>query len=406
MKKLLIAAGAVALILVGVLFVGGVSPVIVVAPEEITSVGGIPITNTMITGWVVVALVSLAAIVAGRGVKEVPSGFSGVVEAMVGAFYGIVVQVAGEKNGRRFFPLVGTIFFTVVCYNYFGLLPINNVIGKPEPGHGVTQVVFRQSGGLAYIPLKPEQRKIKDGDPVLLPEGFELEHEGAPAGEAPATAPASGGHTADLSAPSAPFVANVSSGAGAALAAAAEEPKDEVERSKDGSFSGALAPYFRSVNTDINAPLAIALFSFVFVEMWGFQSLGPGYLKKFFAFGSIVKKGPMGLIDVFVGILELVSEMSRVVSFTFRLFGNIFAGEVLLLMMSFLVPFVVVDVFYGLELFVGLIQAFVFAMLTLVFAVTAVSHHDDGEHEEHGAAAAHSMGPAHPLTSTLPRPGA
>ena len=99
-----------------------------------------------------------------------------------------------------------------------------------------------------------------------------------------------------------------------------------------------------------------------------------------------IKKGPLGLIDIFVGILEFVSELSRMVSFTFRLFGNIFAGEVLLTMMMFLVPFVLVDVFFGLELFVGLIQAFVFAMLTLVFAQTAVAHHGGGEHEGHGEA--------------------
>ena len=148
-----------------------------------------------------------------------------------------------------------------------------------------------------------------------------------------------------------------------------------------GSFSGALSPYFRSVNTDINAPLAIAIFSFIFVEFWGLQSLGPGYLKKFVAIDAF-KKGPMGVIDIFVGLLEFVSELSRTVSFTFRLFGNVFAGEVLLMMMSFVVPFLLVDVFYGLELFVGLIQAFVFAILTLVFAVTAVSHHGDGDHEE------------------------
>ncbi len=391
MKKLLIAAGVIALIMVGVLFVGGVSPVIVVAPETITTVGGVKITNTMITGWVAVALISLAAIIAGRGVKEVPSGFSGFVEGMVAAFYGVVVQVAGEVNGRRFFPLVGTIFFTIVCYNYFGLLPMNNIIGKPEPAHGTTQVVFRQAGGIAYIPLKPEQRKLKEGDHALLPEGVELH---SPAEEKhDATPTPAGGHTADLTAPATTFVADVTSGTGAAVVTRAEAG-EEIERSHDGSFSGALAPYFRSVNTDINAPLAIALFSFVFVEMWGLQSLGPGYLKKFFAF-SALKKGPMGLIDVFVGILEFVSELSRVVSFTFRLFGNIFAGEVLLLMMTFLVPFVLVDAFYGLELFVGLIQGFVFAMLTLVFAVTAVSHHGDGEHEEHGAAEGHAMEPAH-----------
>jgi F-type H+-transporting ATPase subunit a len=90
-------------------------------------------------------------------------------------------------------------------------------------------------------------------------------------------------------------------------------------------------------------------------------------------------------VDAFVGLLEFASELIRMVSFTFRLFGNVFAGEVLLLMMSFLVPFVLVVVFYGLELFVGLIQAFVFAMLTLVFAQMAVTSHDDHD-EEAGAA--------------------
>ena len=147
-----------------------------------------------------------------------------------------------------------------------------------------------------------------------------------------------------------------------------------------GNFSGLLAPFFRSVNTDINTPLAIAIFSFIFVEFWGLSALGFGYLKKFFSFGRLLKGNPMGIIDVFVGLLELVSELSRMVSFTFRLFGNIFAGEVLLIMMGFLAPLLVINIFYGLELFVGFIQAFVFAMLTLVFAQTAVSHHDDADH--------------------------
>ncbi|MEZ4552870.1 MAG: F0F1 ATP synthase subunit A [Dehalococcoidia bacterium] len=159
----------------------------------------------------------------------------------------------------------------------------------------------------------------------------------------------------------------------------------EEEAAEEGRFSGLLAPWFRSVNTDVNAPLAVAIFSFIFVEFWGLSALGIGYLGKFFAFGRLLRGNPMGIIDVFVGLLELVSELSRMVSFTFRLFGNVFAGEVLLLMMTFLVPFVLVNVFYGLELFVGLIQAFVFAMLTLVFAQTAVAGH--GDHEgDHGEA--------------------
>ena len=87
-----------------------------------------------------------------------------------------------------------------------------------------------------------------------------------------------------------------------------------------------------------------------------------------------------------MGILELISEMVRLISFTFRLFGNMFAGEVVILMFTFLTPLVVTVLFYGLELFVGIIQAFIFAILTLVFGMMAVAHGEahaaEGEHEE------------------------
>ena len=385
MKLLLIAVAAIALMVSGFLFVGGVSPAIVVAPEHIFDIGGLAITNTMFTSWWVVALLLLVGVFTRRGLRLVPTGFAGAVEAAVEAFYGIVVSVAGEKNGRRFFPLVATIFFFVLTSNYFGLLPLNS-IGKPEPGHGAKQVVFGQTslpliGDLAYIPLKPRTINVGAGEEPILP--ADAEGHGAPA------APAKGapGHGATFGASTEAVVSREPGAAHRATPVAAEG------EAAHGAFSGALSPYFRSVNTDINAPLAIAIFSFLFVEFWGLQSLGPGYLKKFFAFDAIFKKGPLaGLIDIFVGILEFVSELSRMVSFTFRLFGNVFAGEVLLMMMSFLVPFLLVDVFYGLEMFVGLIQAFVFAMLTLVFAVTAVSHHGG---EEHAAAEGHAESEHH-----------
>ena len=85
----------------------------------------------------------------------------------------------------------------------------------------------------------------------------------------------------------------------------------------------------------------------------------------------------MGLIDAFVGVLELVSELVRIVSFTFRLFGNMTAGEILVVMITFLVPFIAVEFVFGLELLVGLIQAVIFAALTVVFLSVAVHH---GEH--------------------------
>lgn len=365
MRVALIVIAMLVLIGVGVVFVGGASPAIIVAPEIVFHWGGLGITNTMFTSWIVVGLLILLAVTVGPRVSVVPSGFSGAVEAAVEAFYNIVVQVAGEENGRRFFPLAATIFFFVLTSNYFGLLPFNNVIGLPEPNFGDKQAAMGQRtiGGieLAYIPFKPGSVDTGGGELAYIERDGHREFiEPADHGEA-----------------------SSSSSSSAASSSASDDSHEEAGTVT--GFSGLIAPYFRSVMTDVNAPLAIAIFSFIFVEFWGLQTLGISYLSKFFSFGKLLKGDILGgLIDVFVGLLEFVSELSRMVSFTFRLFGNVFAGEVLLLMMTFLVPFVLVDVFYALELFVGLIQAFVFAMLTLVFAVTAVTHHGD-DHAEEGA---------------------
>jgi len=152
----------------------------------------------------------------------------------------------------------------------------------------------------------------------------------------------------------------------------------EIERSKGVAE---IFPLFRAIATDLNLPLAIALWAFIFVQFWGIQTLGVRTnFGKFIGLGkATVVSGPIG---VFVGILEIISEVARIISFTFRLFGNIFAGEIVLFMSAFLVPLLAASVFYGLELFVGFIQAFVFAMLTLVFAVTAVAHGEHGHDEE------------------------
>ena len=136
------------------------------------------------------------------------------------------------------------------------------------------------------------------------------------------------------------------------------------------------AHLIRSAGTDINMALALALISFVFVEYWGFRARGFSYLKKFFQLGNIFRGKPSGLIDAFVGFLELTSELVRVVSFTFRLFGNMTAGEILIVMITFLVPFVATPFVFGLELLVGLIQAVIFAGLTLVFLSVAITHEE------------------------------
>ncbi len=148
----------------------------------------------------------------------------------------------------------------------------------------------------------------------------------------------------------------------------------------------------RPAGTDINMPLALALVSFIFVESLGFKMLGIGYLSKFIRVGSL-KKGIGALfrfkiLDAFqylldfffVGPLEAFSELVRLISFTFRLFGNMTAGEILVLVSAFLVPFVATVGVYGLELLVGFIQALIFSGLTLVFAAIAITAHHEEAH--------------------------
>ena len=132
---------------------------------------------------------------------------------------------------------------------------------------------------------------------------------------------------------------------------------------------GKLVPYLRAATSDLNTTIAFALISMFCVQYYGIKTLKLSYLKKFFNF-----KSP---IYFFVGILELLSDFSKIITFSFRLFGNIFAGEVLLMVMAFLVPVVGTLPFFGLEIFVGFIQALVFSMLTLVFLNVATVSHDE-----------------------------
>jgi F-type H+-transporting ATPase subunit a len=125
-----------------------------------------------------------------------------------------------------------------------------------------------------------------------------------------------------------------------------------------------LIPFIRSGAADLNLTLALALISVISAQVLGIAAIGVRkYAKKFFV-------SPMHkpyFVGTFVGVLELISEVAKLISFSFRLFGNIFAGEVLLTVMLFLVPYFIPLPFLFLELFVGFVQALVFAMLTLVF---------------------------------------
>ena len=320
-----------ALFAAGFIFLRGPIPNITVAAEPLTKVGGVKITNTMLTSWIVVVLILFGIVfISTRKWSLVPGGVQNFVEAVVEAFYNLIVGIAGEEKGRRFFPVVATIFFFILINNWLSLTPVFNVIGfqsQPEE----TGFVMKQTDvgpfDVAYVPLS--SLSTLSGDSISEGDANATEH-----------------HEKAIS---------------------------------EGKFVGELIPLLRGPNTDLNTPLAIAIWSAIFVEFWGISALGFfKYGKKFFNF-----RGP---IDFFVGILELISELVRLVSFTFRLFGNMFAGEVVILMFTFLTPLLLTLPFYVLELFVGVVQAFIFATLTLVFAVMATQTHDG--HEEHS--------PAHP----------
>jgi F-type H+-transporting ATPase subunit a len=160
-----------------------------------------------------------------------------------------------------------------------------------------------------------------------------------------------------------------------------------------GAESNKLITWIRPPTTDLNLTLAMALVSVVATQYFGFAMLGAkDQLSKYFNFRALMR-GPMGIVDFVVGLLEIISELGRLVSFSFRLFGNIFAGSVLLAVFAFLLPVVTSILFVPFEMFVGAIQAFVFGFLTLVFMEVGTISHDhakSGPHEEgHEAIARH-----------------
>lgn len=126
-------------------------------------------------------------------------------------------------------------------------------------------------------------------------------------------------------------------------------------------------PLFRSAASDLNFTLALAVLTVVLVNIYGVRAIGlRQHLSKFFTFKNPIAFG--------VGILEFISEFAKMISFSFRLFGNVFAGEVLLIIAAFLAPLLAPLPFLFLEIFVGFIQALVFAMLSMVFISIAVAH--------------------------------
>ena len=148
----------------------------------------------------------------------------------------------------------------------------------------------------------------------------------------------------------------------------------------EGAYN--LTAYVRTLSTDLNFTAALALISVVMTQVIGIKYQGMGYFGKFFNTRELFSKPFLGVMDLLVGLLEIISEFSKVLSFTFRLFGNVFAGSVLLFLVGSMIPVFAQSMLLTFEFGIGMIQAYVFAMLTLVFMAQAAAGHGGEEHEE------------------------
>jgi F-type H+-transporting ATPase subunit a len=263
--------------------------------ETVFHLFGFPITNSILGAWLTIIFLVGFSWAITRRMKLIPGRLQMAFEYLIDYLYNLCGSVAGENNGRRFFPVVTTIFLFVGFNAWLALiLPIFGTITI---------------------------------------------------------------HTAE-----------------------------------------GVVPLFRPANTDINLPLALALTSFFFFWFFGLRAMRIRFLKQFFNFGEFFRgvklffRGKVkdsffslltGVITIFIGFLELLSVLIRVISLTIRLFGNMTAGEIFVLVLLFLVTFLpVIGVIlpYGLELLIGFIQAIIFGGLTLIFLTLAVEPHEEEVH--------------------------
>jgi F-type H+-transporting ATPase subunit a len=249
---------------------------IALAAERVGTLWGIPITNTLVAEWVVMALLIITAVIVGRNPKLIPGRVQNFFELIFDFLIDYMAQILGNRKlAIRFFPLIVTVFLFIAFSNLFDFLPIMGALVVHHAGETV--------------------------------------------------------------------------------------------------------PLLRPVNTDLNVTLALAIIAVFSIEISGIVLLGFWrYGSKFFNFTS-----PLNFV---VGIIEFVSELSRFISFSFRLFGNIFAGEVLLAVAGFFMPYVLPVPLMAFETFVGVVQAAVFAMLMLFFIKLAIAEPHGSHSEAHAEA--------------------
>ena len=295
-----------------------------ISAETVFNFFGLSISNSIFTSLVVSFLLIAFAFYFRSKFKEndEPGKLQNFVEMIVETLYNFVYSITeNTKKTLLFFPIIASFFIFIILNNYVGLLP------------GVGSIMIKEKEASSAM-LAPNQ-VMASSEAATVEEKAEEN-----------------------------------------VMATNEEASEthEVEATEAvGEAHAKYAPLFRAATADINTTLALAIISVFLTQAFGVSHLGLSYFKKFVDFSNP--------INFFVGFLEIILEFAKIISFAFRLFGNIFAGEVLLSVMTYLVAVIVPAPFYALELFVGFIQALVFSMLSLIFFNLATKSHHEENHE-------------------------
>jgi len=152
-----------------------------------------------------------------------------------------------------------------------------------------------------------------------------------------------------------------------------------ITRQTEGTKLYSLISFVRAPSTNLNFTIALSLIAVISIQAMGLRYRGLSYLKRFFNVSNLFSKPGLGVMDFLVSILELISEFAKIVSFAFRLFGNVFAGMVLIALSGTLLPVLGQSGVLLFELFMGLIQALVFGLLTMVFMSQAMRSEEQEE---------------------------
>jgi F-type H+-transporting ATPase subunit a len=298
-------------------------------------IGEFKFTNTILTTIILDILLIWMAFSVKRNLGDTtrPSkGIALVFEVLMGGLFSTAQSTAGKKWARTVFPIMATIILMVLTANLIKLVPGMETIGflKEAHEHGYAKEAIIP--GVLYYITAEEIHVEKSG----------------------------------------------------------EDSHSEAEEKHPYE----VVPFFRSPSTDLSYTAALALVAVFMVQVVGVRSNGLGYFSKFLNGGRFVKMwtrkdlGPFDVInpfiDLFVGILETISEFAKIISFSFRLLGAMFGGAILAIVIGSIAPVAHFGILF-LEIFFGVIQALVFGMLTLVFMTVATQAHGHGD-EEHGGA--------------------